>query len=94
MKPSEHWAYRHKQNHININHQLSGHIGRFSILEGGATLKEIQLNPQRLEAISHRDGPMAVLPVVGSGKTMVLTERMIHLIEEYGINPSVTSSVN
>jgi len=51
-------------------------------------LKEIQLNPQQLEAISHRDGPMVVLSVVGSGKTMVLTERIIHLIEEYGINPT------
>lgn len=56
--------------------------------EGGVTLKEIQLNPQQLEAISHRDGPMVVLSVVGSGKTMVLTERIIHLIEEYGINPN------
>ena len=67
---------------------MSGHIGRSSILEGGVTLKEIQLNPQQLEAISHRDGPMVVLSVVGSGKTMVLTERIIHLIEEYGINPT------
>jgi len=51
-------------------------------------LKEIQLNPQQLEAVSHLDGPMIVLSVVGSGKTMVLTERIIHLIEEYGINPA------
>ena len=51
-------------------------------------MKDIQLNPQQLEAISHRDGPMVVLSVVGSGKTMVLTERIIHLIEEYGINPT------
>jgi len=51
-------------------------------------LEEIQLNPQQLEAVSHRDGPMVVLSVVGSGKTMVLTERIIHLIEEYDINPT------
>ncbi len=51
-------------------------------------MKEIQLNPQQLEAVSHKDGPMVVLSVVGSGKTMVLTERIIHLIEEYGINPT------
>jgi len=49
-------------------------------------LKEIQLNPQQFEAVSHRDGPMVVLSVVGSGKTMVLTERIIHMIEEYVIN--------
>ena len=51
-------------------------------------MKEIQLNQQQLEAISHRDGPMIVLSVAGSGKTMVLTERIIHLIEEYKINPN------
>ncbi len=51
-------------------------------------MEEIQLNPQQLEAVSHRDGPMVVLSVVGSGKTMVLTERIIHLIEEYDINPT------
>ena len=51
-------------------------------------MKEIQLNQQQLEAISHRDGPMIVLSVAGSGKTMVLTERIIYLIEEYNINPN------
>ena len=51
-------------------------------------MKELQLNPQQLEAISHRDGPMVVLSVFGSGKTMVLTERIIHLIEQYDINPA------
>ena len=49
-------------------------------------MKEIQLNTQQQEAVSHRDGPMIVLSVAGSGKTMVLTERIIHLIEN-GIDP-------
>ncbi len=35
-------------------------------------LKEIQLNLQQVEAVSHKDGPMIVLSVAGSGKTMVL----------------------
>jgi DNA helicase-2/ATP-dependent DNA helicase PcrA len=51
-------------------------------------LKEIQLNPQQVEAVSHKDGPMIVLSVAGSGKTMVLIERIIHLIEEHSINPA------
>ncbi len=67
---------------------MSGHIGRSFTLKEVILLKEIQLNPQQLEAISHRDGPMIVLSVVGSGKTMVLTERIIHLIEQHGINPN------
>ncbi len=51
-------------------------------------MKEIQLNSQQLEAVSHKDGPMIVLSVAGSGKTMVLTERIIHLIEEHEIDPA------
>jgi len=50
-------------------------------------MKEIQLNPQQQEAISHREGPMIVLSVAGSGKTMVLTERVIRLIEQ-GFDPA------
>jgi DNA helicase-2/ATP-dependent DNA helicase PcrA len=50
-------------------------------------MQEIKLNPQQTEAISHREGPMIVLSVAGSGKTMVLTERVIHLIEE-GSDPA------
>ena len=51
-------------------------------------MKEIQLNPQQVEPVSHKDGPMIVLSVAGSGKTMVLIERIIHLIEEHSINPA------
>lgn len=51
-------------------------------------MKEIQLNPQQVEAVSHKDGPMIVLSVAGSGKTMVLIERIVHLIEEHSINPA------
>ena len=50
-------------------------------------MKEIKFNAQQAEAISHREGPMIVLSVAGSGKTMVLTERVIHLIEE-GFDPA------
>jgi DNA helicase-2/ATP-dependent DNA helicase PcrA len=50
-------------------------------------MKEIKFNPQQAEAISHREGPMIVLSVAGSGKTMVLTERVIHLIEQ-GFDPA------
>jgi len=50
-------------------------------------MKEIKFNPQQAEVISHREGPMIVLSVAGSGKTMVLTERVIHLIEQ-GLDPA------
>ena len=47
--------------------------------KGGPIVKDIQFNPQQAEAISHREGPMIVLSVAGSGRTMVLTERVIPL---------------
>jgi superfamily I DNA/RNA helicase len=51
-------------------------------IKGGPIMKEIKFNPQQEDAISHFEGPMIVLSVAGSGKTMVLTERVIRLIEQ------------
>jgi DNA helicase II / ATP-dependent DNA helicase PcrA len=51
-------------------------------------MKGLTLNPKQQEAASHMDGPMAVLSVAGSGKTMVLTERIIQLIENHNVDAS------
>ena len=51
-------------------------------------MKGLTLNPKQQEAASHLDGPMAVLSVAGSGKTMVLTERIIQLIENHNVDAS------
>jgi DNA helicase II / ATP-dependent DNA helicase PcrA len=40
-----------------------------------------QLNPAQREAVLHVQGPLLVLAGAGSGKTRILTFRMIHLIE-------------
>ena len=45
------------------------------------------LNTNQLEATSHFDGPLLVLAGAGSGKTRVLTARVCHLIQEFGISP-------
>jgi len=41
----------------------------------------LNLNNQQKEAVLHTDGPLLILAGAGSGKTKVLTTRVVHLIE-------------
>ena len=41
----------------------------------------LTLNNQQKEAVMHNDGPLLILAGAGSGKTKVLTSRVVHLIE-------------
>ena len=45
-------------------------------------------NKSQQRAICHKDGPMLVLAGPGSGKTAVITQRTIHLIEHCKVDPS------
>lgn len=45
-------------------------------------------NQSQQEAIEHNQGPMLVLAGPGSGKTLVITNRIRALIEDQGVNPS------
>mgnify|MGYP001164037844 CR=1 FL=1 len=45
-----------------------------------------QLNPEQKKAVEHIDGPLMVIAGAGSGKTRVLTYRIVHLLK-YNISP-------
>lgn len=51
------------------------------------------LNPPQREAVKYLDGPLLVLAGAGSGKTRVITQKIVYLIEECGYAPQHIAAI-
>ncbi|HKV53610.1 MAG TPA: UvrD-helicase domain-containing protein [Candidatus Binataceae bacterium] len=58
-----------------------------------SSLRLDDLNPAQREAVLAPDGPILILAGAGSGKTRVLTHRIVHLMAERGAAPEATLAV-
>ncbi len=52
-----------------------------------------KLNDPQREAVKYIDGPLLVLAGAGSGKTRVITHKIVHLIEHYGYAPKHIAAI-
>ena len=64
---------------------------RFKLISKGDI--KMEFNTNQKEAIHTIDGNMVVIAAAGSGKTSVLTYRILNMVKNYGIDPTTILAV-
>lgn len=64
-------------------------------MTSGSDLPEYlsSLNPEQLQAVLHKNGPLLILAGAGTGKTRVITTKIAYLVRECGIFPDSVLAV-
>ena len=60
---------------------------------GDATGDGTSLAPDQRAAVEHPRGPVRVVAPAGSGKTRTLNARLLHLVDDRGVEPSLVTAV-
>jgi DNA helicase-2/ATP-dependent DNA helicase PcrA len=51
-------------------------------------MNQIRLNEKQKQAVEHKEGPLLIIAGAGTGKTMVITQRVIHIMRSKWAKPS------
>lgn len=51
-------------------------------------MSQVNLNPKQKEAVEYTDGDLLIIAGAGTGKTAVITQRILHLIKKCNVKPS------
>ena len=80
---------------IPVVHAESLELGRLALQPspGGATGDGTLLAPDQQAAVEHPRGPVRVVAPAGSGKTRTLNARLLHLVDDRGVEPSLVTAV-
>ncbi len=78
-----------------VVHAESIELGRLRLQPrpSGATGDGTLLAPDQQAAVEHPRGPVRVVAPAGSGKTRTLNARLLHLVDDRGVEPAIVTAV-
>ena len=76
-----------------IVHSESVDSGRLVLLSRPDSAADGDLAPDQEAAVRHHSGPARIIAPAGSGKTRTLNARLVHLLDQRGIEPRLVTAV-